>query len=138
MNKSKNNEFCYFKCNLQNMEYNFNRYKINYIVSIFRFKKDTTKQNIEKYIRNSDICIKLSSTDYLILFFSVAPESAILPIFALEKKILKYYHISPGELYNCVLCSRNKTSSLRECIDFCSRKINNSYCFVQDNIFEKE
>jgi len=67
VNKSKNNEFCYFKCNLQNMEYNFNRYKINYIVSIFRFKKDTTKQNIEKYIRNSDICIKLSSTDYLII-----------------------------------------------------------------------
>jgi len=133
--------FCYFRCDLQNIEYNFTRYNLDYVISFFHFNVDITESFIKNNIRQSDTYIKIAEKDYVILFFNVDKKSAILPILAFEKKMLgKYLLLDSKDIFNVVYCNRSEKQDLRQALKRCSKIIKNKTLFDRDNIiyFEKK
>lgn len=136
MDKQVKDNFVFFDYDFEIVEYNFQRYKINYVVAIFRILKKC-KSDLKCFVRKNDICIKISDTDYLILFLNVPSEFVFSPILSLEKKIIaaNNYMFCSKDLFRCVFCNRCEKKSLQESINYCVRIIENNQYFSQNNIF---
>ncbi len=136
MGKQVKENFVFFDYDFEIIEYNFQRYKINYVIGMFRFLKKC-KFDLKCFIRKSDICIKISDTDYLILFFNVPSKLVLSPILSLEKKIIaaNNYMFCSKDLFHSVFCNRCEKKSLEESINYCIKIIENNQYFLQNNIF---
>ncbi len=106
---------------LSQLDYIYDRYQINFSVVLIYMSEDV-KQDIDfkSITRKTDICIKVDSRKYIVIFFGLDESETFNALLSLEKKILaKYnlYHIA--DIFQSFAVNKTSNRTVEQMIDKC-------------------